>query len=94
MCNRDHPDDVDVRSMDIWEKRCKGNKTRKKENGANEKRPKKGRILTLSKIGITKSKDHGTSIQNAGLEYFCNTYFKLEKELLIRAQYFFDKGSI
>ena len=64
------------------------------ENGANEKRPKKGRILTLSKIGITKSKDHGTSIQNAGLEYFCNTYFKLEKELLIRAQYFFDKGSI
>ena len=66
----------------------------KKKMALMKKRPKKGRILTLSKIGITKSKDHGTSIQNAGLEYFCNTYFKLEKELLIRAQYFFDKGSI
>ena len=43
--------------MNIWEKRCKGNKTRKnKKNGANEKRPKKGEILTLSKIGICNQK--------------------------------------
>ena len=50
-------DDVDVRSMNIWEKRCKGNKTPKnKKNGTNEKRPKKGGILTLSKIGICNQK--------------------------------------
>ena len=75
---------------------------------AKDTRPKKTKKMALMKKDIkkegfwlsqklayvTKSKDHGTSIQNAGLEYFCNTYFKLEKELLIRAQYFFDKGSI